>query len=346
MQSRRLIQYAIAGMILFWGGAWAASAAGQSPADNLPSHIRQLTHFGQRADWSHDGRRILFLERTFGDVFEVEVATGIIRPVTHHFFHEGFTRALYLANGDILLSGARQFDATRPWDSRNERNAELWVLNKGLSKPPAPLGEKCSEGPAVSRRHLKIAWTQGNAFYRANIVYDNGVPKLVQKKKLLDARDLPFECHLETQNFRPPLEKELIFSAYGFQDTDVCGLNLETGKVVNYSDAPNQYDEPEGIFPDGQYTLVECNRHMNTPEGIQEVDIYKLTLDGSGHLERLNFFADVPGYKGSNPVVSDDGRFMAYQMAKKGDPAGVGRGLFVFDLKAYEKAQDNRGLNR
>jgi len=336
MNANRTLFLAMAVMSLFLSNSGLCA---QSPTDNLPPHIRQLTHFGQRADWSHDGNRILFLERTFGDVFEVEVATGIIRPVTHHFFHEGFTRALYLANGDILLSGARQFDSTRPWDSRNERNAELWVLNKDLVKPPAALGEKCSEGPAVSRKHLKIAWTRGNAFYQANVIYSNGVPALVQKKKLLDAKDLPFTCFLETQNFRPPLEKELIFSAYEHQGTDVCGLNLETGKVVNYSNAPNQYDEPEGIFPDGKYTLVECNKHMNTPDGIQEVDIYKLALDGSGHLERLNFFADVPGFKGSNPVVSDDGRYMAYQMAKKGDPAGVGRGLFVFDLRAYERSK-------
>jgi len=311
----------------------------RSPLDALPAHIRQLTHFGQRADWSHDGKRILFLERTFGDVFEVEVATGIIRPVTHHFFHEGFTRALYLANGDILLSGARQFDANDPWPSRSERNAELWVLKKDLSGPPMPLGEKCSEGPAVSRTRMTIAWTRADCFYQADIVYDNGTARLVHKKKILDAKDLPFKCHLETQNFRPPEEKELIFSAYEYQGTEVCGLNLETGEVVNYSQAPNQYDEPEGIFPDGQYTLVECNKHMNIPEGIQEVDIYKLTLDGSGHLERLNFFADYPGFKGSNPVVSDDGRYMAYQVAKKGDPAGVGRGILVFDLAAYESSK-------
>jgi len=315
----------------------AKNEAGRSPLNELPSHIKRITYFGQRADWSHDGKCILFLERTFGDVFEVELATSIIRPMTHHFFHEGFTRALYLANGDILLSGARQFDAAHPWDSRNEKNAELWVLKKDLSGPPMPLGEHCSEGPAVSRKRMTIAWTRLNAFYQADIVYDNGKAKLANKKKILDQQDLPFKCDLETQNFRPPDEKELIFSAYGYQGSEVCGLNLETGKVVNYSNAPDQYDEPEGIFPDGKYTLVECNKHMNEPEGIQEIDIYKLALDGSGHSERLTFFADYRSFKGSNPVVSDDGRYMAFQVAKKGDPAGVGRGIFVFDLHEYSR---------
>jgi hypothetical protein len=315
----------------------AAGKEGVSPLDELPGYIKQVTHFGQRADFSHDGKRILFLERTFGDVFEVELETGIIRPMTHRYFHEGYTRALYLANGDILLSGARHFDTNDPWASRDEKNAELWVLKKDLSSPPVALGEKCSEGPAVSRKHMRIAWTQGGAFYMANILYKDGKPILTDKKKILDKRDLPFETDLETQNFRPPDEKELIFSAYGYQGTEVMGLDIETGKVVNYSQAPNQYDEPEGIFPDGKYTLVECDKHSG--KGIHYNDIYKLALDGSGRTERLIFFADYPGYKSTNPVVSDDGRYMAFQFAKRGDMAGVGRGILIFDLEGYEKAK-------
>jgi len=315
----------------------AAGKEGVSPLDELPAHIKQVTHFGQRADFSHDGKRILFLEKTFGDVYEVELSTKIIRPMTHRYYHEGYTRALYLANGDILLSGARKFDANDPQASRSEKNAELWVLKKDLSGPPVPLGEKCSEGPAVSRRNMRIAWTQGGAFYMADIIYENGKPGIANRKKILDRRDLPFETGLETQNFRPPDEKELIFSAYGYQGTEVMGLNIETGKVVNYSQAPNQYDEPEGIFPDGKHTLVECDKHSG--KGIHYNDIYKLALNGSGQTERMTFFADYPGYKSTNPVVSDDGRYMAFQFAKRGDMAGVGRGILVFDLESYEKAE-------
>ncbi len=314
---------------------------GKSPLDELPPHIRRVTHFGQRADFSHDGKRILFVEKTFGDVYEVQLETKIIRPMTHRYFHEGYTRALYLSNGDILLSGARQFDANDPWASRNEKNAELWVLKKDLSSAPVPLGEKCSEGPAVSRRRMRIAWTQGGAFYMADIVYKNGKPELTNRKKILDKRDLPFETGLETQNFRPPDEKELIFSAYGYQGTEVAGLDIETGKVVNYSKAPNQYDEPEGIFPDGKHTLVECDKH-NT-RGTQYIDIYKLALDGSGKTARLTFFAEYPGYKASNPVVSDDGRYIAFQVAKRGDRAGVGRGILIFDLEMYGRMRKSRG---
>jgi len=309
---------------------------GKSPLDELPPHIRRATHFGQRADWSHDGKRILFIEKTFGDVYEVELATGTIRPKTHHYFHEGYTRALYLSNGDILLSGARQFDAQKPWASRSGKNAELWVLKKDLASPPTPLGEKCHEGPAVSRKHLRFAWTQGGVICLADIVYEEGKPKLANKKEILDRNDLPFKCGLETQNLRPPDEKELIFTAYGYQKTEVMGLEIATGKVTNYSKAPDQYDEPEGIFPDGKHTLVECDHH--DPKGSKYIDLYKLALDGSGEAERLTFFNTYPGYKASNPVVSDDGRHIAFQYARVGDRAGIGRGILIFDLAMHETA--------
>ena len=35
--------------------------AGKSPDQDLPSHITRLTLFGERADWSPDGKRLLFL---------------------------------------------------------------------------------------------------------------------------------------------------------------------------------------------------------------------------------------------------------------------------------------------
>jgi hypothetical protein len=249
---------------------------------------------------------------------------------------------LYLSNGDILLSGAKSFDAEDPWPSRSEEHAELWVLDKELKSPPVPLGEKCSEGPAVSRSALRIAWTQKNGIYMSDIIYENDTPKLSEKKLIIMGSDIADTCYLETQNFRPPEEKEIIFSTYEYQGGEVFGVHLESGEVVNYTKAINQYDEPEGIFPDGKYTLVESDRHASknkTFMGHQYIDLHKLTLDGSGDYERMTFFNDYPGFKASNPVVSDDGKFIAFQMARLGDPAGVGRGLFIFDIAKFESAK-------
>ena len=307
----------------------------------LPGHIRQVTTFGQRADWSHDGKKILFIEKTFGDVYEVDIETRELKPLTHHYYHEGYVRALYLSNGDILLSGARKFDAEDPVPSR-KRDAELWILDKDGKSAPHPLGEICYEGPAVSRRNLKIAWSwRGDkpdaVDYMAEIEYHDGIPELVNKRVILTKEKLPGILDIETQNFRPPDEKELLFSAYGNDYTacEVMGVDIESGEIHNYSLMPDEYDEPEGIFPDGKYILVECDRHNNSGTG--QIDIYKLKLDGSGESERLTFFADHEGYKSSNPVVSDDGKYMAFQVARVGDWAGVGRGIFIYDLDAVKK---------
>ena len=322
--------------------AFGQPKAGDSPADHLPPHIVHLTAFGERADWSPDGRKILFLTKTFGDAMEIDVATREIRNLTAHFPHYGFTRALYLANGDILLAGPEVFDPKKPGQAR--KDCFLSVLASGGSKPPVALGVRCNEGPAVSRHRLHLAWSEWtdpapgegdlalSKMFEGDLVYANGAPKLENRRLILDSHDLPFRCTMETQNFRGPDEKELTFSAYtrAGGGSDVAGVNLSTKQVVKYTDSPDTYDEPEGIFPDGQSTLVECDRQNHRGSG--SVDIWKLALDGSGTYTRLTFFSDYPGYKSSNPVVSDDGRFMAFQMAKAGEAAGVGHGIFVYDF--------------
>lgn len=322
-----------------------------SPLETLPDYINQVTFFGERADWSHDGKRILFIEKTFGDVFEVEVETGIIRPMTHHFFHEGFVRALYLSNGDILLSGSKNFDANDPWKSRDARNTELWVLKHDLSSPPTPLGVHCKEGPAVSRTKLSIAWALGSTIYSGEIQYLNGKPKLKSWSPLFHSSDLPSSVKgwdIETQNFRPFKENELIFYAFGGQfgfQAEVLGYDMEKKDFINYSNSKKTYDEAEGTFPNGFEILIESNRHRQNYKGMKEfltLDIYKMKLDESGEVERITFFNDNPKYKASNPVVSDDGKFMAFQYALTEDEAGRGRGILVLDLEKWEKKKGKR----
>ncbi|GEC72592.1 hypothetical protein SAMN05443543_11433 [Flavobacterium flevense] len=311
------------------------------PLDTMLNYVTKITTFGERCDWSLDGKRIVFLEKTFGDVFEIEVATGKLTPLTHHFFHEGFVRALYLSNGDILLSGSKTFDAYDPWKSRSPEKAELWVLKRDLSGPPTPLGVFCKEGPAVSRKQMKIAWTVDD-IYVADIVYENGTPMLKQIETLVQSKDLPKEVenwHLETQNFRPPYDNELIFNAHFpavEYEAEVMGIDLKTRKIVNYSQRPDRYDEPEGIFPDGKNILVESTRHYpKRDEGRTTwdyIDIYKLALDGSAKIERITYFNKDKKYKATNPVVSDDGRYMAFQYSLVGETTGIGHGIVIWDF--------------
>ena len=79
---------------------------------------------------------------------ELDAASKHIRNLTGHFPHHGYTRALYLANGDILLSGPEAFDPKRIGEARVQ--CWLYVLDQSGTKPARLLGTKCSEGPAVS----------------------------------------------------------------------------------------------------------------------------------------------------------------------------------------------------
>ena len=114
----------------------AAPAWVIAPDQKLPPHIRKLTGFGERAEFSLDSTRVLFLSKTFGDAMEIDLATGVIRNLTAHFPHHGFTRALYLANGHILLSGPTEFNAANVGAART--NCWLFVLDPAANARPQP----------------------------------------------------------------------------------------------------------------------------------------------------------------------------------------------------------------
>jgi hypothetical protein len=283
------------------------------------------------------------MEKAFGDAYRLDLETGEITPLTSHFFHDGFDRVLPLPNGDYLLTGTRDFEAKDPWKTRHR--LEMFVLDKSLAKPAVSLGEWCDEGPAVSRTRMHLAWTAPGQrdMYEADLVYDaEGKPSPAGKRLVLSYAGRPMTERLETQDFRPPDERELLFSCYSgtvdepFYFSDVCGIDLASGRVTNYTNTPEQYDEPENVFPDGRHTMVESDRHGVNRKW--KIDIYRLALDGSNRAERITFFDAIGGpYHGSNPVVSPDGRRAAVQLGIHGMGAGQGRGLLIVDLAAWER---------
>ena len=318
------------------------------PADKLPSFITPLTTYGQRAEWSVDCKQVYFLDKPGGEVCMVDISTKNIKQITKAVDRpagHGYYRVLSLPNGDLLLGcGAKR--------------EELYfqVLDKSKKYPPYTIeGEKLVEGPAVSRKSMKIAWTLPGQLqiYMGEIAYDSGRAKIINKKFLLESKNIvttdgvKYDDIIETQNWRPKSEDELIFSQYRrggdtLFKSQVFGLSLMTGKIVNYSKNPNTYDEPEGIFPDGEYTLTECDRHRPTLKSIT-IEVYKLKLDGTAKdYERLTFFSDVEGFRASNPVVSDDGNFFVFQASEASSSAGAGCGIYLFDIKKYESSKSSK----
>jgi hypothetical protein len=314
-----------------------------NPLDYLPPNIELLTHFGERADISPDNRQIAFMAKSFGDAMVIDLDTRSIRCLTCNVPGASFLRVMHLVTGDYILIGPDHFEDI---NTSRSRDNELWFLSREKGSRPVKLGQRMSEGAAVSKKSLTIAFAQlpaqasdlapdGSRLIVAGIDLSGDVPVLVNKRVVYESKDL--SCTIEPQDFYDN-DNRLTFTCYEpGGNASVMGIDLRTGEVSNYSKMPGTYNEVEGIFPGGSYTCVESDRQceiLGGDAGAGNIDIWKLKLDGSGNdFTRLTFFNDYEGCKASNPVVSTDGLFMAFQSAKATDPAGVGYGILIYWFK-------------
>ena len=322
-------------------GALTKRKAG-NPLDHLPANIEVLTHFGERPDISPDNKHIAFMAKTFGDAMVIDLKTRNITCLTCHIPGAAFIRVMHLSSGDYLLIGPEHFENIQV--SRT-RDSELWYLSKERGAKPVKVGLKISEGMAISKKSMKVAYTQvqtdtaGASLSKQLVVADldlsGGVPKLINKKTVLVSTDQT--CTVEAQDFYDNDTKLTFFCYVPNGAFDVKGIDLKTLQVTNFSNAPQAFNEPEGIFPDGKYTAVEADRQcawLGGARGSANIDIWKLKLDGTGKdFKRLTYFNDYEGGKVSNPVVSTDGAFMSFQSAKSSDPPGIGYGILIYRFR-------------
>jgi hypothetical protein len=311
-----------------------------SQLDHLPPNIEVLTHFGERADISPDNRAVAFMAKSFGDAMTIDLQSRVIRCLTCNVPAAAFLRVMHLSTGDYILIGPERFEDIRVSRSRDN---ELWFLGKTPGSKPVRLDQKMSEGAAISKKSLKIAFSQtheqaadvpagASRLIIADVDLSGGRARLVNRKTVHESKDR--SCVIEAQDFYDD-DRKMTFTCYEPEGlASVMGLDLANGQVTNFSKAPGTYNEVEGIFPDGQHTCVESDRQvaqLGGKRGASNIDIWKLKLDGTGKdFVRLTHFNDYEGGKASNPVVSTDGRFMAFQTAKTTDPAGVGYGILLY----------------
>lgn len=310
---------------------------------------QQLSAFGERAAFSPDGTRIAFVGKSYGDAFEIELATGRVRNLTGQFPHQGILRVQYLENGDYLLTGPKRFIGPN-----SRLKVDLFVLSKDLQTGLRPLEQGVFEGVAVGPRN-QIAWQQvpdgskmregetwttaaarlGVEHYVGRITYSDGIPALVEKRRIMNP-PVPGCSHTEVQDFRND-GNELVFFSFcsgpgGSRHMRIDGYDLRTKQYVNYL-TTSQYAEVEGISRDGTWTTVECGTYKGA-EHVPPLDICRLELVPNGKLSRL-LVGTEPGStkKVSNPVVSPDGKSIAFQ---SGDASigefGEGGGIYLMRL--------------
>jgi Tol biopolymer transport system component len=333
------------------GAAWAATSLAAQDQAAVPEYptiasARELTPFGGRASFSPDGRRIVFVGKTYSDAYEIDIATRRIRNLTADFPHQGIMRIQYLPTGDFLVTAPRI--NTGP---NTRAHLEMWLLRKDLARGLEPLGEQVFEGIAVSRKRNLIAWTVVSpelaakeswqlAFVRptkryvAEIAYRSGRPQVINKREIM-AR-LPSECSfIEPQDFRDD-DREMVYScmamASGGIRISVMGNRLAEDRNIVYYSKPGEYNEVEGIAPDGSWAAVECGK-QDKP-GLPELNICRLELREGGQMSIL-MRGRVPGSTSdiSNPIVSPNGKWLVFQRSDSasGD-IGEGYGIYMYRL--------------
>ncbi|KUO58099.1 MAG: hypothetical protein APF84_16835 [Gracilibacter sp. BRH_c7a] len=319
--------------------------------DDPPEFHYGLLDYGERPYWTPDGKKLAFIENSFGDVCEIDLETKVVRNLTKDKgLYHSFLRVLVLPNGDYLLIGPRDF---KNYEVSRHVESELWILDKEAKNPPKPLGRRIFEGCAVSAIANRIAYSMnGNhdssigteddfEIHVTEIVYGADGPELGEDRVVYKAkgRRVP-----EPQDFRYD-DKELIFAEYvnRFPKRDttnwkcvVKGVHLETGEVQIYIDEPMTHNECEGIFPDHEYITLEssCDFENYWPP----IDLWKLKLDGSGERVRMTQSLGRAPWRCSNCNVSPDGKWLAFMVNTRTDAPGLGRGIGLLDLEAWEKS--------
>jgi hypothetical protein len=329
--------------------------AAEFPLEALPPHITLDLPYGERPDWAPTGSETyVFLDAPGGKQFEKNRITGEIRSILPPDCEDcKVWRVYYLPNRDFLMTIG---------PARDE--ASIYIVDQGFETPAWDLGVEAHEGVAVSRHSFQLAWADGADIHYGDLVYgDEGVPTLENQRVILNVdalkkrdQSIPGEGagatvyldYHEPQNWRPPHDRELLFSRYGTSTTghyssETWMWNMDTDEVTNLSNRHAYYDEPEGIFPDGEYTLVECDMFLPVSQHAQVLDLYRMKVDGTGKdMLRLTYFGDhkIPGsdvtFKANQGVVSEDGKYMLFGEGRSNtnDRPGTGFGIYLFDFAA------------
>ena len=276
-----------------------------SPEDNLPPNVTQLTGFGERASWSPDGRRIAFMSKK------------LRRRVRGRCRHEGDSPSDPLSERRVparAVPAQWRFPPDRRahvygyQDDARSRDQEMWILEaNGTRRPagaarPQDLGRGRDFATHVEDRLVEHARPVPRSarrgrvgLYTADIVNDGGAPRLVNKKES-NARESA-RVHARSAG----LPQRRCRADLHLLPLAVCRRVRRRSRIReghDLSQAAGEYNEVEGIFPDGEDALVESSRDQ-LQQNSSYIDIWKLKLEpDSKDFVRAHALGGVRGVQG------------------------------------------------
>src|SRR5206468_166005 len=152
-----------------------------------------------------------------------------------------FLRVMHLVSGDYILIGPDHFENI---NVSRTRDNELWFLSQARGAKPVKFNEKMSEGMAISKTSLKVAYSQVHAqvpevaagasrLIVAEVDLSGATPALVNKKVVYESPDN--RCTIEAQDFYDR-DSKITFTCYEPRNAaSVMGIDLATGVVTNFS---------------------------------------------------------------------------------------------------------------
>ncbi|MCP1469292.1 hypothetical protein J3E64_000967 [Sphingobium sp. OAS761] len=242
-----------------------------------PFHQKRLLDWGNRPNWSPDGRRIAFTKDDLvdGPAYEVDVRAKKVRCLTCKFGDTQFvTRIFYLPDNSFLIEAAPGMKGGSGGAADAARTQLFW-MSKSLARPVSldsgVMGDIAIARKANADGSVDIAWSRltatGLELTKARLVHDGRTARLADPQALY--------------TYRPGQPGPASFpEAYDFIDggrsvmfwtTEMDALDSEmykvdiATKVVSKVYATPSHNETH-VFPDERYGLEEANIHSD-PDG-------------------------------------------------------------------------------